>query len=241
MKKHTWFFSAIAALALAVFSFSGCDAGLTDGAASGVDPSRSVTVQADLTGTKWLGNIEGDYGVTLIEFTSSTTAIGTLGNTEHQFKYNLVTPALNQYSLSETGKPYTWEFNINGNILTFAGNSFKPYSDNPGTFRRITFQTSATLDDLAGTNWLARGPRGESELYNITATGIGTYSLTGAFGPDAPGGFNITYKYDSTSHTGTGSMDRGAGPFTATDSTATLFFSDFWGHAQVTFNKFVFN
>ena len=116
MKKQNFLFSAIAALALVIFSFSGCDSVLSEGkpdAALGDVSHSTGTVQADLTDTKWLGNIDNVYGVTLIEFTSSTTATGTLGATTHEFKYNLVDPVRGDYSLTEPGTTNGWTFNIN--------------------------------------------------------------------------------------------------------------------------------
>lgn len=246
-KKKRFSFLTIAALALAMIGFSGCDTAITDGSSNPaleLDVSRSVgSVQADLTGTKWLGNIDDKYGVALIEFTSKTTATATFGTDVHQFEYNLIAPYLNQYSLVEPTTQYKWAFGITGNTLTFSG-TFKPYSQNPGPFRSISFQAPADLTNLAGTNWLGLGPRGESLLNNITATGAGAYTLTGTFGPDQPGEFHITgYSYSGgTSGTGGGTMDRGAGDFTAIGATATLTFLNFWQHeVEVVFYKFIYN
>ena len=246
MKKQNFLFSAIAALALVIFSFSGCDSVLSEGkpdAALG-EVSRSVTVQADLTGqTYFLRQLNpGVYGVSRIDFTSPTTATGQFGNTSHNFKYNLVSPSVNQYSLTETGTAYSWTFNLNGNNLTFTG-PFKPYSDQAETFVRITFLTQQDLESLAGTNWLGLGPRGASLLDEIVATSKTTYDLIGAFGPDTPGDFEITdYTYSGgTGGKGSGTMSRGAGHFDSYGSSATLYFDDFWGHAKVTFYLFTYN
>jgi hypothetical protein len=250
MSKKKILFSAVAALlAFAIFSFSGCNAplgeGTLDAAASGDAASRSLSkAQADLTGqTYFLRQLNpGVYGVSRIDFTSPTDATGQFGNTAHTFTYNLVSPALNQYSLSETGTPYTWSFNLNGNNLTFTG-PFKPYSPQAETFVRIFFVTGQDLSNLSNTNWLGLGPRGESLLDQITSTSATTYNLTGSFGPDAPGPFEITnYTYGGgTTGTGKGTMNKGAGDFASDGATATLTFPNFWGHGvQVVFEEFTY-
>jgi hypothetical protein len=252
MSKKKVLFSAIAALlAFAIFSFSGCDTALGEGnldAASGNADSRAIGtlagkgIKADLTGNVYICNIGigGKYGMSRIDFISSTEATGVLGNTDHNFIYVVTGTGIGILQEPSTGNG--WKIGVGSNYLDFI-DGFDPYTGDPVRFDRITIQTSANLADLTGTLWLGRGPRGESLLDQVvysTSTGNGT--LQGTFGSDEPNPFTFTYKYDASTGTGTGYMSSGAGDFNASDAAATLTFPNFWGHGvQVVFNKFTYN
>jgi hypothetical protein len=248
MNKTKFYLSVIAAFTLAIFSFSGCDTAVT-GASSEPAPGLSVSKSVgnagpDLTGNTYICDIGvgGKYGMSRIDFISSTDATGVLGDTDHTFKY--VITAVGVGILSEPSTGYGWNISVGSNFIHFTG-GFDPYTGDPVIFDQITIQPNADLSDLDGTNWLGRGPRGESTLTNVTSTsGTTDYSLTGTFGPDQPNPFTITgYTYSGgIVGTGKGTMNGGAGAFTSAGSTATLTFPDFWGHdVQVVFNKFVYN
>jgi hypothetical protein len=252
MSKKRILFSAVAALlALAAFSFIGCNAPLGEGtldATSGDPVSRSIGtlpghgIKADLTGRVYICDIGigGKYGMSRIDFISSTEATGVLGNSDHNFIYVVTAGGIG--ILQEPSAGYAWSISVGSDYLDFT-NGFDPYTGNAVRFDQITIQTSANLEDLTGTLWLGRGPRGESLLDQVvysTSTGNGT--LQGTFGPDTPNPFTFTYKYDASTGTGAGNMSSGAGDFASSDATATLTFPNFWGHGvQVVFNKFTYN
>jgi hypothetical protein len=242
-KKKRFSFLTVAALALAMIGFSGCDTAITDGSSNPaleLDVSRSVVREINLAGTVWLAATNDVYGVSRLDFTDEASATGKFGNNNFNFAYSIGDDGVGV--LLEPSTKYSWPFTYTGNDITFE-NGLPPYTKTYVTFRQITFITSADLSNLSGSHWLGLGPRGESLLDDVAPTGTGTYSLTGSFGPDKPNPFNIRdYKYSGgTSGTGGGDMYDGGGIFTATGSSATLYFPNFWGHAQVTFYKFIYN
>jgi len=244
-RKHL-FAVGMAALGLAfVTLFTGCQM------EGGVDPVESralgsVSAISDLTGTTWLARLN-NAGISRLDFTSTTAATGVFGNsgnpTPLAFTYIFDVPSQTG-TLTQTGTGYNWKFVASAdNTLTFADGLY-PYSDQGASvdFSKIAIQSGISLADLTGTNWLGVGPRGESYMYNFTYDSVNNvWNLTGAFGPDAPNPFTMTYTYNSTTKTGSGTMSSGAGAFTTSDASDTMVFANFWGHGvTVTFNLIAF-
>jgi hypothetical protein len=225
MKKKHKFLSVMAALALAIFTFA------------------AVPAEAGpLDNTSWLADFvpQSSSDISLLELDASGNGTGNFGIRQNMaFTYTFDQTA-NTGILVETSTLYKWAFTLSGNSLIFT-NGMHPYSPYgvSQTFAQIAFQSSATLDDLTGTNWLGWTNRGETLLDNIsydTQQEEGYLDCT--TGPYKPiTGMAFSYIYNGRTG-GTGTVTA-LGAFTAYNSTATIVFSNFMGLGPAaTFKKF---
>jgi hypothetical protein len=208
----------MAALALAIFTFAAA-------------PARADP----LNGTKWVAILgpQGYSGVSLLEFdTSDNTATGTFGRRDNmEFAYTF-DAAANTGTLIEVSTKYDWDFTLGvdtvQNRVTLTFPDMAPYGEYQvtQTFYKIEFPPSATLSNLAGTNWLGWTNRGETLLDNIVSSGlVGSGDLDCTTGPAPPiTGLNFAYIYGSDKGRG---MVTTLGAFTTLNSTATMTFSNF--------------
>jgi hypothetical protein len=219
-KKKIGFLSAMAALALVIFTFAAVPAG--------ADP---------LPGTSWVAILGpmGYSGPSLLEFTTAGNATGTFGVRQNMgFTYTFDTSSTG--TLIETITKYDWDFTLGTDpaldrvTMTYA--DMAPYAeyDVPQTFYQIEFSQPDDPEDLTNTNWLGlAGKMGETLLNNIVYDpGEGTGTLDCTVGPNAPiTDLDFSYTYNGSTG-GRGTVNT-LGPFTTDDSTATMVFSNFMG------------
>jgi hypothetical protein len=202
----------MAAFALAIFTFAAA-------------PARADP----LTDTNWLTTGSAKYysGISVMEFTLGGNGVGNFGTDKDRALTYTMNPDNISGTVEESKTKYTWDFTLDGNVLTFPNGMHPHYPYGTSvSFAQIEFPPWYTLNDLSDTDWLGWTNRGETLLNNIMydpGTEAGTLDCT--TGPAAPmEDLAFSYTYDGPE--GTGKVPA-LGTFTTDDDTATMTFSNF--------------